>query len=139
MSLNTTNFDFLIGALNSTTHNLPEPFRGGPSASPFSQQHALSGTMSNQLQSKYSSSSGSSQPSTTFAATSSALVSANGAPSSPQVAPIASIVNHQQGNKNSFGLGTVTACPPPPGLEEQVRSYNLRIDITRKFCLRVRK
>lgn len=80
--------------------------------------------MSTQLQSKYSNSS--SQPSTTFAATSSALVSANGAPSSPQVVSIASVVNHQQGNKNSFGLGTVTACPPPPGLEEQVRFMLIR-------------
>ena len=80
--------------------------------------------MSTQLQSKYSNSS--SQPSTTFAAASSALVSANGAPSSPQVVPIASVVNHQQGNKNSFGLGTVTACPPPPGLEEQVRVVLIR-------------
>ena len=109
------------GTLNSTLSNLPEPFRGGPSASPFSQQHPLAGTMSTQLQSKYSSSSCSSQPSTTFAATSSALVTPNGAPPSPQVVPVASVVNHQQGNKNSFGLGTITACPQPPGLEEQVR------------------
>ena len=116
----TTTAGLFSGTPNSTLFNLPEPFRGGPSASPFSQQHALAGTMSTQLQSKYSSSSCSSQPSTTFAATSSALVTANGAPPSPQVVPVASVVNHQQGNKNSFGLGTVTACPPPPGLEEQV-------------------
>ena len=116
---------FLLGPLNSTVPNLPEPFRGGPSASPFSQQHALTGTIPTQHQSKYSSSS-SSQHSTVLAATSSALVTANGAPPSPQVVPVASAGNHQQGNKNSFGLGTVASCPPPPGLDEQVNNSFVR-------------
>ena len=113
---------FVAGTLNSTVPNLPEPFRGGPSASPFSQQHALPGSLPTQHQSKYSSSSSPQHSTTLAAATSSALITANGAPSSPQVVPVASVGNHQQGNKNSFGLGTVAACPVPPGLEEQVHT-----------------
>ena len=115
-------FYFVSGTLNATVPNLPEPFRGGPSASPFSQQHALAGSLPTQHQSKYSSSSSPQHSTTLAAATSSALITANGAPSSPQVVPVSSVGNHQQGNKNSFGLGTVAACPVPPGLEEQVHT-----------------
>ena len=115
-------FFFISGTLNLTVPNLPEPFRGGPSASPFSQQHALAGTLTTQNLSKYTSSPASSQLITTLAATSSSLGNSNGSPPSPQVVTVASVGSHQQGNKNSFGLGTVSACPPTPGLEEQVRN-----------------
>ena len=112
----------LPGSLHSTVPNLPEPFRGGPPASPFSQHHTLAATLPHQHQSKYSTSP-TSQLSTTLAASSSVLATGNGIPSSPQVVSVASVGSHQQGNKNSFGLGTVAACPPVQGLEEQVRRY----------------
>merc|ERR1712110_1190402 len=121
------------GSLHSPVPNLPEPFRGGPPASPFSQHLTLAATIPNQHQSKYSTSP-TSQLSTTLAASGSVLATGNGLPSSPQVVSVASVGSHQQGNKNSFGLGTVASCPPVQGLEEQVDQVELEINESIIVC-----